>query len=379
MKIHEYQAKQIFRRFDMPIPEDRVATTPEEVKQAAKQLGGGLTVVKAQVLVGGRGKAGGVKLAENPNDAREKAETILGMDLKGLTVRKVLVTPAVDIRDEYYLGIVQDRAAQAPTLMVSAAGGVDIEEVARTSPEKIVKYRIDPVRGLRAFEARKVAFQIADGRVAIRIADMIRRLWLAYDSVDASLAEINPLVVTPEDKVWAIDAKINLDDNGLFRQGDIAEWRDPDESEPEENEAREAGLSFVKLEGNVGCVVNGAGLAMATMDLVKYYGGEPANFLDVGGSSNPDKVVKALDIITRDSNVKCILFNIFGGITRCDDIARGIIEAKRRIEISVPVVVRLIGTNEEEGRALLAETDLVPAETMDEAVQKSIELAGGAA
>ncbi|MDP6418312.1 MAG: ADP-forming succinate--CoA ligase subunit beta [Candidatus Krumholzibacteria bacterium] len=379
MKIHEYQAKQIFRRFDMPIPEDRVATTPEEVKQAAKQLGGGLTVVKAQVLVGGRGKAGGVKLAENPNDAREKAETILGMDLKGLTVRKVLVTPAVDIRDEYYLGIVQDRAAQAPTLMVSAAGGVDIEEVARTSPEKIVKYRIDPVRGLRAFEARKVAFQIADGRVAIRIADMIRRLWLAYDSVDASLAEINPLVVTPEDKVWAIDAKINLDDNGLFRQGDIAEWRDPDESEPEENEAREAGLSFVKLEGNVGCVVNGAGLAMATMDLVKYYGGEPANFLDVGGSSNPDKVVKALDIITRDSNVKCILFNIFGGITRCDDIARGIIEAKRRIDISVPVVVRLIGTNEEEGRALLAETDLVPAETMDEAVQKSIELAGGAA
>jgi succinyl-CoA synthetase beta subunit len=379
VKIHEYQAKQIFRRFDMPIPEDRVATTPEEVKQAAKQLGGGLTVVKAQVLVGGRGKAGGVKLAENPNDAREKAETILGMDLKGLTVRKVLVTPAVDIRDEYYLGIVQDRAAQAPTLMVSAAGGVDIEEVARTSPEKIVKYRIDPVRGLRAFEARKVAFQIADGRVAIRIADMIRRLWLAYDSVDASLAEINPLVVTPEDKVWAIDAKINLDDNGLFRQGDIAEWRDPDESEPEENEAREAGLSFVKLEGNVGCVVNGAGLAMATMDLVKYYGGEPANFLDVGGSSNPDKVVKALDIITRDSNVKCILFNIFGGITRCDDIARGIIEAKRRIDISVPVVVRLIGTNEEEGRALLAETDLVPAETMDEAVQKSIELAGGAA
>jgi len=379
VKIHEYQAKKIFRRFGMPIPDDRLATTPDEVKQAAKELGGGLVVVKAQVLVGGRGKAGGVKLAENPNDARDKAEAILGMNLKGLTVKKVLVSPAVDIDREYYVGIVQDRAGQRPTLMVSAAGGVDIEEVARTAPEKIVKYGIDPELGLRSFEARDVAFQIAEGKVALKIAAILVQLWKAYEASDASLAEVNPLVVTPKDEVWAIDAKVNIDDNGLFRQKEFAGWRDPEESEPEENEAREAGLSFVKLEGNVGCLVNGAGLAMATMDLVQHYGGEPANFLDIGGSSNPDKVVKAMDIITRDPSVKAILFNIFGGITRCDDVARGIIEAKKRVALDMPVVVRLVGTNEEEARELLDGTELVPAETMDEAVQKAIELAGGAA
>ncbi len=379
MKIHEYQAKKIFRRFGMPIPDDRLATTADEVKQAATELGGGLVVVKAQVLVGGRGKAGGVKLADDPNDARDKAEAILGMDLKGLTVKKVLVSPAVDIAREFYVGIVQDRAGQCATLMVSAAGGVDIEEVARTAPDKIVKYSINPRLGLLPYEARQVAFQVAEGKVALKIAAILVQLWKSYESVDASLAEVNPLVVTPDDEVWAIDAKINLDDNGLFRQKELAAWRDPEESEPEENEAREAGLSFVKLEGNVGCLVNGAGLAMATMDLVKHYGGAPANFLDIGGSSNPDKVVKALDIITRDPNVKAILFNIFGGITRCDDVAMGIIEAKKRTDISLPVVVRLVGTNEEEARELLAGTDLVPAETMDEAVQKAIELAGGAA
>ena len=379
MKIHEYQAKNIFRRFGMPIPDDRLATTPDEVKQAATELGGGLVVVKAQVLVGGRGKAGGVKLANDPNDARDKAEAILGMDLKGLTVKNVLVSPAVDIAKEYYVGIVQDRARQRATLMVSAAGGVEIEEVARTNPEKIVKYGIDPRLGLRPFEARKVAFQIAKGKVALKIASILVQLWKSYESIDASLAEVNPLIVTPEGEVWAIDAKVNLDDNGLFRQKELATWRDPEENEPEENEARESGLSFVKLEGNVGCLVNGAGLAMATMDLVQFYGGEPANFLDIGGSSNPDKVVKALDIITRDPNVKAILFNIFGGITRCDDVARGIIEARMRTEYELPIVVRLVGTNEEEARVLLAGTDLVPAETMDEAVQKAIELAGGAA
>ncbi len=379
MKIHEYQAKQIFRRFGMPIPDDRLATTPDEVKQAATDLGGGLVVVKAQVLVGGRGKAGGVKLADDPNDARDKAEAILGMDLKGLTVKKVLVSPAVDILRELYVGIVQDRAGQRATLMVSAAGGVDIEEVARTAPEKIVKFGINPRLGLRPFEARQVAFQVADGKIALKIASILVQLWEAYDNVDASLAEVNPLVITPDNEVWAIDAKINLDDNGLFRQKELASWRDPEESEPEENEARVAGLSFVKLEGNVGCLVNGAGLAMATMDLVQHYGGSPANFLDIGGSSNPDKVVKALDIITRDKNVKAILFNIFGGITRCDDVARGIIEAKKKTELGLPVVVRLVGTNEEEARVMLAGTDLVPAETMDEAVQKAIELAGGAA
>jgi len=379
LKIHEYQAKKIFRRFGMPIPDDRLAATPDEVKQAAKELGGGLVVVKAQVLVGGRGKAGGVKLASDPNDAREKAESILGMNLKGLTVKKVLVSPAVDIAKEYYVGIVQDRARQRATLMVSAAGGVEIEEVARNTPEKIVKYGIDPRLGLRPFEARKVAFRIAQGKVALKIASVLLRLWEAYRSVDASLAEVNPLVVTPLDEVWAIDAKINLDDNGLFRQKELATWRDPEESDPLENEAREAGLSFVKLEGSVGCLVNGAGLAMATMDLVQYYGGQPANFLDIGGSSNPDKVVKALDLITREPHVRAILFNIFGGITRCDDVAHGIIEAKKQCDIEVPVVVRLVGTNEAEARKILSGTELVPAETMDEAVQKAIELAGGAA
>ncbi len=377
MKIHEYQAKELFRRQGIAVPEGRMVRTADEAKQVAEELGGQV-VVKAQVLVGGRGKAGGVKLAADPEEARQKADQILGMKLKGLTVTRVLVTQAIDIEKEYYLGIVQDRSRQRPMLMVSAAGGVDIEEVAATAPEKILKQPIDPERGLSGYEARQVAFRVADGKVALRMADILVRLWRAYRDADANLAEINPLVVTPGQEVWAIDAKVNLDDNALYRQVEIAGWRDPAESEPEENEARAAGLSFVKLEGNVGCLVNGAGLAMATMDLVQHYGGTPANFLDIGGSSHPDKVVKALDIITRDENVRAILFNIFGGITRCDDVARGIIEAGERIDLNVPVVVRLVGTNETEARELLTQTELVPAETMDEAVKKAIALAKGA-
>ncbi len=379
MKIHEYRAKELFIRQGIPVPEGVVVRSPEEAKQRAKELGPGPVVVKAQVLVGGRGKAGGVKLAKDPDEAREIADSILGIKIKGLPVQRLLVTKAVDIAHEYYLGIVQDRAQQCPVLMVSAAGGVDIEEVAATAPEKIVKFPINPRMGLTPWQARQVAFQVAEGKTAARMSVILVKLWQAYRDNDANLAEINPLVVTPEGEVWAIDAKINLDDNALYRQEEIAYWRDHSESPPEEDEARIAGLSYVKLDGNVGCVVNGAGLAMATMDLVKHFGGMPANFLDIGGSSNPDKVVTALDIITRDPNVEAILFNIFGGITRCDDVARGIIEAKRRTDIALPVVVRLVGTNEEEARELLAETELATAETMDEAVEKAIAMAKGGA
>jgi len=378
VKIHEYQAKELFKRQGIPVPDGHAVSTPEEAKQRARELGA-TVVVKAQVLVGGRGKAGGVKLAETPDEARDKADAILGMDIKGLTVKKLLVTKAVDIEKEYYLGIVQDRAAQKATLMVSAEGGVDIEEVAANTPELIIKHSIDPVAGLSGHEARQVAFQVTGGRVALKMASILVKLWAAYSASDSNLAEINPLVVTPDGEVWAVDGKMNFDDNALYRQQEIAGWRDPDETTPEEDEARLAGLSFVKLDGSVGCLVNGAGLAMATMDLVQHYGGTPANFLDIGGSSHPDKVVKALDIITRDKNVKAILFNIFGGITRCDDVARGIIEAKAKSDIDLPVVVRLVGTNETEARELLSETDLVSAETMDEAVEKAIALAQGGA
>ena len=376
MKIHEYQAKELFRRQGIPVPDGHPVSTPEEAKERARELGG-TVVVKAQVLVGGRGKAGGVKLAATPDEARDKAERILGMDIKGLTVKRLLITRAVDIEQEYYLGIVQDRAAQRATLMVSAAGGVDIEEVAAKTPELIIKHSIDPVAGLSSHESREVAFRVADGKVALKMAAMLVKLWAAYEESDSNLAEINPMVVTPEGEVWAVDGKMNFDDNALYRQKEIAHWRDPDETTPEEDEARLAGLSFVKLDGDVGCLVNGAGLAMATMDLVQHYGGTPANFLDIGGSSNPDKVVKAMEIITRDKNVKAILFNIFGGITRCDDVARGIIAAMTQTDIDLPVVVRLVGTNEAEARELLGETELVTAETMDGAVQKAIALAQG--
>ncbi|MCP4549002.1 MAG: ADP-forming succinate--CoA ligase subunit beta [bacterium] len=377
MKIHEYRAKDLFRREGIPVPDGVIARTPDEAKQRAIELGGRV-VIKAQVLAGGRGKAGGVKLAKNPDEARELADKILGMKIKGMTVVRVLVDKAVDIESEFYLGIVQDRTQQCSTLMVSAAGGMDIEQVAAETPEKIIKLPINPETGLRPFEAREAAFRICGGKTALRIADVMVKLWRAYAKADSTLAEINPLIVTPNQEVWAVDGKMNLDDNALYRQSEIAFWRDHLGEVPEEYEARVAGLSYVKLEGNVGCVVNGAGLAMATMDLVKYHGGEPANFLDIGGSSNPDKVVKALEIISRDQNVKAILFNIFGGITRCDDVARGIIKAKEKADIKLPVIVRLIGTNEDAARELLAETDLESAATMDEAVQKAIDLAKGA-
>jgi succinyl-CoA synthetase beta subunit len=371
VNLHEFQAREVLRSFGVPVPGGRVATTPAEAFAIAGELGGA-TVIKAQVHTGGRGKAGGVKLAKNPEEARARAADILGMDIKGYKVGKVLVAPAQDIAREIYLGVVLDRAARRPAIMASAAGGIDIEEVARTSPEKIVTRHLDRRGSFRSWEARSVAFAIeSDPGAALQIATILEKLVRAFWESDCSLAEINPLIVTPEGRVLAIDAKMVIDDNALFRHADLEALRD--EESDHDRLAREKGLSFVKLDGTIGCIVNGAGLAMATMDLIKYYGAEPANFLDIGGSSNPDKVTAAMKIITADPNVKAILFNIFGGITRCDDVARGIVAALEKNPIRVPLVVRLTGTNEELGREILKQARGVqPAETMDDAARLAI-------
>jgi succinyl-CoA synthetase beta subunit len=376
MKIHEYQAKELFRRQGVPVPPGEVAETPAEARAIAEDYGKPV-VIKSQVLVGGRGKAGGVKLAKDPGEAEKHAEGILGMTIKGLPVSKVLVTEAVDIATEIYVGVIMDRASQRPVVIASAAGGVDIEEVARENPEAIHKVQVDPLYGIMPFQSRALAQKLHDDPAVVKqIAPIIERLYKAFDLCDASLAEINPLVVTPKGEVVAIDAKINVDDNALYRQKDVEEMRDLSAEDPGETESRSADLSFVKLDGNVGCVVNGAGLAMATMDLIQTYGGEPANFLDIGGSSNPEKVVTALNIIMRDPNVKSIFINIFGGITRCDDVARGLVTAFKQFDETPPVVVRLTGTNEAEGRDILSEMQLTSATTMDEGIKKAVELAG---
>jgi len=376
MKIHEYQAKEFFEAAGIPVPPGRVVTTPNDARKAAEEIGRPV-VVKAQVLVGGRGKAGGVKLAKDAVEAQARAAEILGMDIKGEKVEKVLVTQAVDIAKEIYVGITLDRSSQKPLIMSSSEGGVEIEVVAKEKPEAIHRVVVDPLAGLLSFQARGIAQKLdGDFKVARQIATIIEKLYDVYIRTDASLAEINPLIVTPEGEVKAIDAKINIDDSALYRQRRAQEMRDVSAEDPGEVEARDAGLSFVRLSGNVGCIVNGAGLAMATMDLVKTYGGEPANFLDIGGSSNPEKVVNALNIILADKSVRSILFNIFGGITRCDDVARGLIAAFDQLKLDVPVVIRLTGTNEEEAREILGElTSLHTAETMDEAVKMAIELA----
>jgi succinyl-CoA synthetase beta subunit len=377
VNIHEYQAKEIFTAFGLPVPGGSAVQSVDDAVAKAQEYG--LPVmVKSQVLTGGRGKAGGVKFCETIADVKKNAENILGMDIKGHTVRTVLITPAVDIDSEFYLGMLIDRNSKRVLLMASAEGGVEIEQVAKDTPELIFKKTIDPRFGLLDHEALGMGLRLVPGDIkkARQLAFAMQKLYSAFMHADASLAEINPYIFTPEGTGHAIDAKVNLDDNALFRHPGYEELRDLEAEDPSERAAREAGLSFVKLSGNVGCLVNGAGLAMATMDLVKYYGGQPANFLDIGGSSNPEKVVNALSIILSDKEVKAILFNIFGGITRCDDVANGIIAATKQMDIDVPIVVRLIGTNEAEGRALLAKSDLVPAETMDEAVKKAIELAG---
>lgn len=377
MNIHEYQAKDIFRRHGIPVPPGEVASTPDEAEQIARQFGG-TVVVKAQVHAGGRGKAGGVKLAKSPAEARSLASQILGMQIKGLPVQRVLVTPAADIATEAYVGIVVDRASKRAVFMVSPAGGIDIEEVASKTPEKIMRLAVDPAFGLLPFEAMRLGFFLYDDVKKVRAAARImQQLYEAFTDAGASLAEINPLVTTPAGDVLALDAKIVVDDNELARRPDLAALRDESAEAPSEVDARRAGLTFVKLDGNVGCVVNGAGLAMATMDLVKYYGGEPANFLDIGGSSNPDKVVNALRIITADPNVKAILFNIFGGITRTDDVANGIVTATKASPLKVPIVIRLTGTNEEIALQILEKNGFSAMTDMDSAVRKAVQLATG--
>ncbi len=376
MKIHEYQAKQIFAKYGIPLPEGEVATTPDEAKQIAARIGKPV-MVKAQVHVGGRGKAGGIKKAEDPDEAFETASQILGMDIKGLTVKKVLVTECKDIASEAYIGVIVDRRSKKPVIMVSAAGGIDIEEVARETPEKIFKLEVDPILGLQPFQGRNLAYLLyQDRKIANQTCPVILKLYKVFVENDCSLAEINPFITTPEGQVWAVDAKINIDDSGLARHPEIEEMRDLDAEEQAENEARQKDLSFVKLDGNIGCIVNGAGLAMATMDLVKKYGAEPANFLDIGGSSSPEKVIGAMNIILRDPNVKAILFNIFGGITRCDDVANGIVYAVNQLKPKVPIVVRLTGTNEDKARDILRQVNLSATTSMEEVVKKAIELSG---
>jgi succinyl-CoA synthetase beta subunit len=371
MNLHEYQAKELFARFGLPVLPGQVAATPEEARDVAASIGG-TVVVKAQVQAGGRGKAGGVKLAHSPDEAFEKARDILALTIKGLPVRKVLVAQAAEIARELYLAIVLDRSRKLPIVMLSAEGGVDIEEVARTAPQKIVKQPI-PLEGLRPYQARALLRPMfADAAQVTQAVDVLMKLQRVYAEGDCSLAEINPLAVTPAGKVLALDAKVILDDNADFRHRDWEAWRDPGDETPGARLAREKSLSYVKLEGDIGCVVNGAGLAMATMDLIKHYGGEPANFLDIGGSSNPEKVTAALRIITGDSHVRAILFNIFGGITRCDDVANGIVASLRHSPLDVPLVIRLTGTNEEAARRILSEQGLGATSSMDEAVRMVI-------
>jgi succinyl-CoA synthetase beta subunit len=374
MKLHEYQSKQIFAQHGVPIPRGRIASIADEVRAIAEELGGRV-VVKAQVLVGGRGKAGGIKLAKNPDKATEVAASVLQMEIKGLPVRKVLIDEAVDIADEIYLGVTNDRTTNSPVMIASAEGGVDIEEVARTDPRRIIRIPIDPLIGWREYQGRDLASTIELPREHWReFMNIAKGLYEAYDSSDASLAEINPLVITKSDRLLALDGKMVVDDNALYRHPGIAEMRDIDEELAEEREARKFGLSYVKLDGDIGCLVNGAGLAMATMDVIKLFEGEPANFLDIGGGASAEKVSAALGIILRDANVKVILINIFGGITRCDEVARGILKALKKVKTEVPIVARLVGTNEKEGQALLAEEEILTAQSLADAAQKAVSM-----
>ena len=378
MKLHEYQSKIIFSRYGIPIPKGRVASTAGDAKIIANELGGRV-VIKAQVLVGGRGKAGGIRLAKDANEAEQVATQILTMEIKGLPVRKVLVDEAAAIEQEIYLGITNDRSAKKPVIMASAAGGVEIEEIARTNPEKIVKVHINPLIGIKDYQTRDIASSIDLPREYWKsFSEILHGLWQAYESNDATLAEINPMIISKDKKLVALDGKMLIDDNALFRHPDLAEMRDTDEDAPSEVEARKYGLTFIKLDGNIGCMVNGAGLAMASMDILKYFGGEPANFLDIGGGAGADKVAAALRIIVSDANVKAILLNIFGGITRCDEVARGILTAIADVKLKAPMVVRLVGTNAEEGRQMLASANLITAETLADAAQKAVAAAKGA-
>ena len=377
MKLHEYQSKHFFARYGIPIPKGRVAANAVEAKHIAQELGDRV-VIKAQVLVGGRGKAGGIRLAKSPEEAEELAAQILSMKIKELPVRKVLIDEAASIDKEIYLGITNDRSARKPVMMASSAGGVEIEEVARDAPEKIVKVYIDPLLGLRDYQARDIAAGIDLPRDHWRIFGQIAKgLWQAYRESDATLAEINPLVITSKDQLLAVDGKMVLDDNALFRHPDLAEMRDLDVEDPSEIEARKYGLVFIKLDGDIGCMVNGAGLAMTTMDIIKLFGGSPANFLDIGGGASAEKVTAALRIILTDPNVKTVLFNIFGGITRGDEVAHGILAAMNEVQKEIPMVIRLVGTNAEEGRQILSDADMITAETLADAAKKAVAVTKG--
>ena len=377
MNLHEYQSKRIFAQHGIPIPTGEVATTPAEAREIATRLGGPV-VVKSQVLVGGRGKAGGIKLAKTPDEAEARAQDILGMDIKGLTVKRVLVDEAADIATEIYLGAVLDRGRRRVVLMASSEGGVEIEQVAAETPEKIITVAVHPFLGLRDHQARYLADGINLPKEHIKeFIKIAKGLYNAYVESDASLAEINPLVITGDGKLMALDGKIAVDDNALYRHPELVELRDPDEEDASEREAHRHGLSYIHLDGEIGCMVNGAGLAMATMDIVKLYGGEPANFLDIGGGAQADKVAAALRIILSDRRVKAVLINIFGGITRCDEVARGVLEAISTLDVQVPFVVRLVGTNEEEGRRILAEANLITATSLADAAEKAVAAAKG--
>lgn len=373
MNLNEYQAKRLFSQHGVPIPKGKVATTPTEARDIARELGGKV-VIKALVLTGGRGKAGGVKLAHTPDQAEEVASQILGLNIKGFTVHKVLVDEqAPGINQEIYLAVLIDRAAGLPMLMASAAGGMDIEQVARETPEKLHKIHIDPFLGLRGYQTTQVAAAMQLPQELWReFHNIATGLYNCFQANDASLVEVNPLVITGQNKLMALDGKVTVDDNGLIRHPELAELRDLDEETPAEREARVAGLNFIQLDGNIGCMVNGAGLAMASMDIIKLFGGEPANFLDIGGGARADKVATALRLILSDPKVKAILFNIFGGITRGDEVAKGILEALEQIKTNVPMVVRLVGTNAAEGMALLADANMLTATTLSEAAKKAV-------
>lgn len=372
MNIHEYQAAEILARHGIPTNEGQVATTADEAERIAVSFGS-TVAIKAQVHSGGRGKAGGIRIAKSPSAARDAAEAILGLDIQGHTVHKVLVVRGADIAKEFYLGVVLDRPNRRVLVMASAEGGVDIEEVARERPERIVRELADPFLGFHPYQARGMGFALDLPADKVHgFAAIAQRLYKAYIEEDASLVEINPLILTGDGEWLAIDSKMSFDDNALARHPGLEELRDMAEENATELEARRSGISFVKLNGNIGCIVNGAGLAMATMDAVKLNGGDPANFLDVGGGASADQVAKAFELVTADPHVQAILINIFGGITRGDVVAQGIREALGRVEVAAPIVVRLAGTNAEEGRAVLAEAGLTAVETMDEAAAQVV-------
>ena len=374
MKIHEYQAKEIFSRYEIPVTKEILCYTVTDVQAAADRLGYP-AVVKAQVLTGGRGKAGGVKLVRNREEATSAAENILGMNIKDYRVEKVLVAQGVSFVSEIYAGITIDRNSKAAVFMVSREGGVEIEEVAHVNPEAILKFVIDPDLGMAPFVARKIAFALFDDlKLVNQATSLFQKLYKVFTDTDASLVEINPLVITADGNLLALDGKMNFDDNALFRQPAILSLNEPSEDEKKEIDAKDKGLSYIRLDGSIGCMVNGAGLAMATMDMIKLYGGEPANFLDIGGSSNPQKVIDAMNLILSDKGVKVVMINIFGGITRCDDVARGLMAALEQIKIQVPIVIRLSGTNSKEGLEILKSANLPTVETMSEAAQKAISL-----